>query len=139
MDILALLSLIFSGISIVGTIIIGIFTVKANIKISKINNLEAVHKFEKNITKFELQFKDELWLAEILENGEFNNYNKKSQKLILKWWLKYKKENPVILLNKPTVEYEDKELLMLSAGPDAFKNIKTKTPPEDLPDPKDLF
>jgi hypothetical protein len=24
-------------------------------------------------------------------------------------------------------------------GPNEFKNIKTKTPPEDLPDPKDLF
>jgi uncharacterized membrane protein YciS (DUF1049 family) len=60
MDIMALLALIFSGISIVGTIIVGIFTIKANVKISKINNLEAVHKFEKNITKFELQFKDEL-------------------------------------------------------------------------------
>jgi len=139
MDILALLSLIFSGISIVGTIIIGIFTVKANIKISKINNLEAVHKFEKNITKFELQFKDELWLAEILDNGEFDTYNKKSQKLILKWWLNYKKENPVILLNKPTVKYTDKEILRLRVGPDEFKNIKTKTLPEDLPDPKDLF
>lgn len=139
MDILALLALIFSGISIVGTIIIGIFTVRANIKISKINNLEAVHKFEKNITKFELQFKDELWLAEVLENGEFDNYNKKSQKLILKWWLKYKKENLVILLNKPTVKYQDKELLRLRLGPNEFKNIKTKTPPEDLPDPKDLF
>jgi uncharacterized membrane protein YciS (DUF1049 family) len=60
MDILALLALIFSGISITGTIVIGIFTVRANIKISRINNLEADHKFEKNITKFELQFKDEL-------------------------------------------------------------------------------
>jgi hypothetical protein len=27
----------------------------------------------------------------------------------------------------------------LRLGPNEFKNIKTKTPPEDLPDPKDLF
>lgn len=137
MDIAALLSLIFSGVSIVGTIVIGMITAKTNVKVSKINNLEAVHKFEKKITKFELQFRDELWLAEILENGEFGRYDAKSQKRILKWWLRYQDEHPVLLLN-PIVEYKRRELLALSK-PGQLKNVKTAPAPDAEPDPKDLF
>ena len=132
-----MLALIFSGVSVVGTIVIGMITAKTNVKVSKINNLEAVHKFEKKITKFELQFRDELWLAEILENGEFGRYDAKSQKRILKWWLRYQEEHPVLLLN-PIVEYKHRELLAMSKS-GLLKNVKTEPMPGTEPDPKDLF
>ena len=61
-------------------------------KIGKLNNLEALHKYEKKITKFELSFKDEEWLLAIKKTGEFSNYNEESKQLIHQWWLEYKKE-----------------------------------------------
>ena len=97
--------LIISIISLLATSIIGAFTIIANIKISKISNLKDVHEYQKEITNFELQFKDERWIAAILENGEFNKYSKRSKKKIFKWWNKYKKKYNTILLN-PVIPYD---------------------------------
>lgn len=99
------IELIISIISLLATSIIGAFTIIANIKISKISNLKDVHEYQKEITYFELQFKDERWLAEILENGEFKKYSKRSKKKIYKWWKDYKKKYNAILLN-PVIPYE---------------------------------
>jgi len=117
MDILALLSLIFSGISIVGTIIIGIFTVKANVKISKISNIKDYKDYEKNITYFELRYKDERWLYNLLEKDEFRLYNQKSQKRIFKWWEKYREKNIPILLQEQ-IDFKRQEILKsMKLGP----------------------
>jgi len=48
--------LVISIVSLCASIAIGVLTVLANIRISKISHLEAVKKYEKNITNFELQF-----------------------------------------------------------------------------------
>lgn len=98
------IELIISIISLIATTIIGIFTIVANIKISKINHLKDVHEYERRITYFELQYKDELWLANLLESGEFNKYSLKSQKKIFKWFKKYQEKHPLVLL-KPEVDY----------------------------------
>ena len=82
--ILSIVSLAFSTITSILTIII-------NAKIGKLENLEAEHKYKKKITKFELSFKDEEWLSNIMTSDEFHNYDKKSQRLIFKWWQEYSK------------------------------------------------
>lgn len=83
--------IIISIISLVLSTFCSILTVLINVKISKINNLEAEHKYQKHITKFELSFKDEEWLFNLMESDEFQNYDKKSRRLIHKWWLEYSK------------------------------------------------
>ena len=82
--ILAIASLIFSTISSILTIVI-------NYKLGKLNNLEAEHKYKKHITKFELSFKDEEWLFNLMKSDEFHNYDNKSRRLIHKWWREYSK------------------------------------------------
>ena len=82
--ILSIVSLAFSTITSILTIII-------NAKIGKLNNLEAEHTYKKKITRFELSFKDEEWLSNLINSGDFQNYDKKSQRLIFKWWHEYSK------------------------------------------------
>ena len=72
----------------------GVLTIIINAKIGKLENLEAEHKYKKHITKFELSFKDEEWLFNIMTSDEFHNYDKKSRRLIYKWWQEYSKEYP---------------------------------------------
>ena len=91
--------LIISIISLSISFIIGILTAIANIRISKINNAEAYHKYNKQITLFELQFKDEKWLYNILMNDEFSKYTRESQTKIVKWYKKYLEKNTPILLH----------------------------------------
>ena len=67
----------------------GVLTIIINAKIGKLENLEAEHKYKKHITKFELSFKDEEWLFNIMTSDEFHNYDKKSRRLIYKWWQEY--------------------------------------------------
>lgn len=83
--------LIISLISLVLSTTCSILTIIATIRVGKLNNLEAVHKYEKKITKFELSFKDEIWFYGIMHTGEFSNYTEESQKLIFEWWQEYKK------------------------------------------------
>jgi len=77
--------LIISLISIGLNFIVGGLTIIANIRISKISHLEAIKKYDKNITNFELQFKDEHWLHNLIETGDFDLYNIKSKKRICAW------------------------------------------------------
>lgn len=87
------LELWFSIASLALSTFSGILTIIITWKIGKLNNLEALHKYEKKITKFELSFKDEEWLLAIMKTGEFSNYNEESKQLIHQWWLEYKKEH----------------------------------------------
>ena len=87
------LELIISAASLVLTTITSILTIVLNLRISRLNNLEAIHKFEKKITKFELSFKDEQWLNNLVQTGEFSNYDEESKQLIHQWWLEYKVEH----------------------------------------------
>ena len=52
-----------------------ILTIIINAKIGKLENLEAEHKYKKHITKFELSFKDEEWLFNLMQSDEFHNYD----------------------------------------------------------------
>ena len=83
--------LILSIISLVLSTLTSILTVVINSKVGKLNNLEALHKYKKHITKFELSFKDEEWLFNLMESDEFHNYDNKSRRLIHKWWMEYSK------------------------------------------------
>lgn len=95
--------LIVAIISAVLTTIVGILTVMANVKMNKLKNLEMIHKYNKNITNFELQFKDEEWFRNLMKNDEFRTYNIESQVRIETWWGEYQKTN-VIQETVPTVE-----------------------------------
>lgn len=70
---------------------VSVLTVILNAKVGRLEHLEAEHKYKKHITKFELSFKDEEWLFNLMESDEFHNYDLKSRKLIHKWWLEYSK------------------------------------------------
>lgn len=95
--------LIVAIISAVLTTIVGILTIMANVKMNKLKNLEMIHKYNKNITNFELQFKDEEWFRNLMKNDEFRTYNIESQVRIEAWWEEYQKTN-VIQETVPTVE-----------------------------------
>ena len=113
--------LIISIVSLAASIVIGIFTIVANIRVSKINNTKDLHEYERNITYFELSYKDEKWLHELLEKDEFRLYNSKSQKRIYKWWDKYQKKHIAVLL-KPEVEFKRNEIInSMKLGPRDFK------------------
>lgn len=128
MDIMALLTLIFSGISVIGTIVVGIFVAKTNVKISKISNIKDYKDYEKNITYFELRYKDEKWLYNLLEKDEFRLYNQKSQKRIFKWWEKYKEKNIPILLQEQIDFKKHDILLSMCLGPkDLIKTDKDES------------
>jgi hypothetical protein len=77
--------LIISLISLVLSTTCSILTILVNIKISKINSIEARHKYEKQITYFELQYKDEIWFYTLLNNDGFRDYDLKSRKKIFRW------------------------------------------------------
>jgi hypothetical protein len=81
--------LILSIVSLALSTITSILTLIINAKIGRLNNLEAEHKYKKHITKFELSFKDEEWLFNLMKSDEFHNYDNKSRRLIHKWWREY--------------------------------------------------
>lgn len=83
--------LIISLVALILSTMCSVLTILATIRVGKLNNLEAVHKYEKRITKFELSFKDETWFYGIMYTEEFSKYNEESQKLIFDWWQEYKK------------------------------------------------
>lgn len=87
------MELILSIISLGLSTFCSVLTIVINYKLGKINNLEAVHKYEKKITRFQLSFKDEAWLVGIMQSDEFNNYDEESKQLIHQWWLEYKEEH----------------------------------------------
>jgi hypothetical protein len=68
---------------------IRVLTVILNAKVGRLEHLEAEHKYKKHRTKFELSFKDEEWLFNLMQSDEFHNYDNKSRRLIHKWWREY--------------------------------------------------
>ncbi len=80
--------LIISLISLVLSTTCSILTILVNINISKLNNLEAIHKYQKKITPFELTFKDKKWLIDLIDKGEFGNYDENSQTIMKAWYKK---------------------------------------------------
>lgn len=84
--------LIISIVSLMLSTACSVLTVLATIRVGKMNNTEALHKYEKKITKFELSFRDEAWFYTIIYNGEYSNYTEEGQKLIFEWWQEYKKK-----------------------------------------------
>ena len=142
-------TLIAAIIAAVVSIATGVFGIITSIKVSKLENLEARKKYEKNITNFELQYKDELWLAGILENGDFDHYNEKSKKRIFNWWTEYTKTHPPIIL-QPEVDYEtlrttSARRIKWSGNAQRVNQIgvggkeTNYEMPGELPDPEDLF
>lgn len=109
-------TLIISIVSLIVSAAVGAFTIFANIRISKINNIEALKKNNREITGFELQFKDERWLEKILEDGTFDLYSYKSKQRIIKWWTEYTKYHPAVIL-KSQFPPEFNILLLGSPGP----------------------
>lgn len=87
--------LIISLISLVLSTTCSILTILVNIKISKLNNLEAIHKYQKKITPFELTFKDKKWLLDLIDKGEFGNYDENSQTIMKAWYKKICQEEAV--------------------------------------------
>lgn len=129
--------LIISLISIGLNFLIGGLTIMANIRISKISHLESIKKYDKNITNFELQFKDEHWLHNLIETGDFDLYNIKSKKRICAWWIKYSRKNPPVLLI-PHIDYNE----LKAPGPDQLNiggRMTEMVMPDDLPNAEDLF
>lgn len=80
--------LIISLISLVLSTTCSILTILVNINVSKLNNLEAIHKYQKKITPFELTFKDKKWLLDLIDKGEFGNYDENSQTIMKAWYKK---------------------------------------------------
>lgn len=113
--ILSIAALVVSAASIV-------LSTVTNIKTSKINNIKDYKDYEKNITYFELRYKDEQWLYNLMQNDELRLYNKASQKRIFKWWEKYRKKHlPVLLWEQ--VEFKKREILnSIKLGPKDFKD-----------------
>ena len=80
--------LIISLISLVLSTTCSILTILVNINVSKLNNLEAIHKYQKKITPFELTFKDKKWFLDLIDKGEFGNYDENSQTIMKAWYKK---------------------------------------------------
>ena len=87
--------LIISLISLVLSTTCSILTILVNINVSKLNNLEAIHKYQKKITPFELTFKDKKWLLDLIDKGEFGNYDENSQTIMKAWYKKICQEEAV--------------------------------------------
>lgn len=97
--------------SLILTTAVGILTIIANIRITKISHLKDLHEYRREISYFELVNKDEKWLKEILDSGEFSKYSKNAQLKIIAWWRAYKKKHPPILV-VPGLDDDEYEALV---------------------------
>ena len=75
--------LIISLVSLVLSTACSMMTVFVTLKVGKLNNLEAIHKYQKEITPFELTFKDKKWFLDLMESGEFSKYSQASQQIMI--------------------------------------------------------
>ena len=87
--------LIISLVSLVLSTACSMVTVFVTLKVGQLNNLEAIHKYQKKITPFELTFKDKKWLLELIDKGEFGNYDENSQTIMKAWYKKICQEEAV--------------------------------------------
>ena len=102
--------LIISIISLIVSANVGIFTILANIRISQINNTEKLQNFRREITGFELQFKDDTWLSDLIESDHFRLYSPRAQRRIIKWWDIYKKQHPEVIIKSVLKDVDLKSL-----------------------------
>ena len=77
--------LILSILTLVTSVSCSIATIVVTFKIGKLNNLEAIHKYQKKITPFELTFKDKKWFLNLMKNDEFRDFDENSQTIIKAW------------------------------------------------------
>lgn len=84
--------LILSILTLVTSVSCSIATIVVTFKIGKLNNLEAIHKYQKKITPFELTFKDKKWFLNLMKNDEFRDFDENSQTIIKAWWKKINQE-----------------------------------------------
>jgi len=111
MDWKEILTLVLSVISAVGTIIVAIISANTSKKVSKINNIKEYKENNRHITPFELQFRDEEWLYDIIVNkDEFYKYDESSQRRITKWFAKYANTHTLTKLIPVDVETKQEEL-----------------------------
>lgn len=80
--------LIISLVSLVLSTACSMMTVFVTLRVGKLNNLEAIHKYQKKITAFELTFKDKKWFLDLIDKGEFGNYDENSQTIMQAWYKK---------------------------------------------------
>ncbi len=80
--------LIISLVSLVLSTACSMVTVFVTLKVGQLNNLEAIHKYQKKITPFELTFKDKKWFLDLIDKGEFGNYDENSQTIMKAWYKK---------------------------------------------------
>ena len=80
--------LLISLVSLVLSTACSMMTVFVTLRVGKLNNLEAIHKYQKKITAFELTFKDKKWFLDLIDKGEFGNYDENSQTIVKAWYKK---------------------------------------------------
>ena len=96
--------LILSILTLVTSVSCSIATIVVTFKIGKLNNLEARHKYDKEITPFELEHKDKQWVLDLVKNEEFGNYSQASQQIIIAWYNKLVKQEEANKTKKETVD-----------------------------------
>ncbi len=84
--------LIISLVSLVLSTACSMMTVFVTLKVGKLNNLEAIHKYQKEITPFELTFKTKEWFLDLMNSGEFSKYSESSKQIMIAWWKKINQE-----------------------------------------------
>jgi len=90
MDWKEIITLVASVLSLIGTIVVAIISGRTSKKVSQINNIKEYKENNRHITPFELQFRDEDWLYDIIiTKDEFYKYDESSQKRITRWFQKY--------------------------------------------------
>lgn len=80
--------LIISLVSLILSTACSMMTVLVTLKVGKLNNLEAIHKYQKKITPFELTLKTKEWFLDLIDKGEFGNYDENSQTIMKAWYKK---------------------------------------------------
>ena len=80
--------LIISLVSLILSTACSMMTVFVTLKVGKLNNLEAIHKYQKKITPFELTLKTKEWFLDLIDKGEFGNYDENSQTIMKAWYKK---------------------------------------------------
>ena len=126
--------LIISLISLIMSFASGIFTAFVTLKVGKLNNLEAIHKYQKKITLDELQFKSKDWFLKLMENDEFGNYDRNSQVIMLAWYNKLyaeetKKDQPktTTKIRRIGRGYIDRFATLSKQGNNANKKISAES------------
>lgn len=116
MDWKEILTLIASILSLIGTIVVAIISGRTSKKVSQINNIKEYKENNRHITPFELQFRDEDWLYDIIiTKDEFYKYDESSQKRITKWFQKYAATHKLKKFKVVNVDIKEEEKVEVKA------------------------